>query len=54
MVPTDLMQRVFQEYKLFKAKNFTTGLNKIIEEIVKQMVSLILKLTRIKFAINRK
>jgi hypothetical protein len=33
----DLMQRVFHEYKLFNAKNFMAGLNKIVDEIGQQM-----------------
>jgi hypothetical protein len=31
------MQRVFHEYKLFNAKNFMAGLNKIVDEIGTQM-----------------
>jgi hypothetical protein len=31
------MQRVFQQYKLFNAKNFMAGLNKIVDEIGTQM-----------------
>uniref|UniRef100_A0A1I8AX85 SRP54_N domain-containing protein n=1 Tax=Meloidogyne hapla TaxID=6305 RepID=A0A1I8AX85_MELHA len=31
------MQRVFHEYKLFNAKNFMAGLNKIVDEIGRQM-----------------
>jgi hypothetical protein len=31
------MQRVFHEYKLFNAKNFMAGLNKIVDEIGEQM-----------------
>lgn len=31
------MQQVFHEYKLFNAKNFMAGLNKIIDEIGRQM-----------------
>nr|CAD2192946.1 unnamed protein product [Meloidogyne enterolobii] len=36
-LPADLMQRVFHEYKLFNAKNFMAGLNKIVDEIGRQM-----------------
>ncbi|KAI1724582.1 modulator of levamisole receptor-1 domain-containing protein [Ditylenchus destructor] len=36
-LPPDLMQRVFHEYNLFNAKNYMEGLNKIVEEIGKQM-----------------
>uniref|UniRef100_A0A914GU21 Uncharacterized protein n=1 Tax=Globodera rostochiensis TaxID=31243 RepID=A0A914GU21_GLORO len=36
-LPADLMQRVFHEYKLFNAKNFMAGLNKIVDEIGAQM-----------------
>ncbi|KAL3103167.1 hypothetical protein niasHS_002353 [Heterodera schachtii] len=36
-LPADLMQRVFHEYKLFNAKNFMAGLNKIIDEIGTQL-----------------
>lgn len=36
-LPADLMQRVFHQYKLFNAKSFMAGLNKIVDEIGEQM-----------------
>jgi hypothetical protein len=32
-LPPNLMQQIFNQYNLFKAKNFTEVLNKIIDEI---------------------
>lgn len=34
----DLMQQIFNQYNLFKAKNFTEVLNKIIDEIGEKIV----------------
>lgn len=32
------MERVFNQYNLFQAKNYMEGLNKIVDEIGEQMV----------------
>ncbi|KAH7696405.1 Protein C09B8.3, partial [Aphelenchoides avenae] len=37
-LPSDLMERVFNQYNLFQAKNYMEGLNKIVDEIGEQMV----------------
>lgn len=37
-LPPDLMQQIFSQYNLFKAKNFTEVLNKIIDEICQKIV----------------
>uniref|UniRef100_A0A915EPM8 Uncharacterized protein n=1 Tax=Ditylenchus dipsaci TaxID=166011 RepID=A0A915EPM8_9BILA len=37
-LPTDLMQRVFHKYSLFKVQNYMEGLNKIVDEIGEQML----------------
>jgi hypothetical protein len=37
-LPPDLMQQIFSQYNLFKAKNFTEVLNKIVSEIGEKIV----------------
>jgi hypothetical protein len=37
-LPSDMMQQIFNQYNLFKAKNFTEVLDKIVAEIGEKIV----------------